>query len=117
MGELAKKSLERFSNKETVELWGKLFNALISNDTNNYRELQKEIEQKYYNEESARKHMEKHYDDLLRYNNSFYCHTLNNFTNLNYIKKIKECPINNTDFANSTNIVNSTNNINIPKSP
>ena len=117
MGELAKKSLERFSNKETVELWGKLFNALISNDTNNYRKLQKEIEQKYYNEESARKHMEKHYDALLRYNNSFNCHTLHNFTDLNYIKKITECPINNTNVANNTKIANSTDIINIPKKP
>ena len=102
MGELAKKSLDRYSNKETVELWGKLFNALLSNNITNFRKLQEEIEQKYYNEENARKHMQKHYNALLRYNNRFYCHTLDNFTDINYVKNIKECKINNTNISKSS---------------
>ena len=91
MGQFAKKSLDNYSNKETVELWGKLFEALLSNDINNYRNLQNEIEKKYYNEENAKIHMKKHYKALLRYNKNFTCHTLENFTNLQYIQNIKEC--------------------------
>ena len=40
MGDLAKQSLYKFSNQEIVELWGKLFNSLLSNDANDYRKLQ-----------------------------------------------------------------------------
>ena len=94
MGELAKNSLNNYSNKETVELWGRLFNSLLRNNINDYRELQNEIEKKYYNEEKAKIHMQKHYNALLKYNKNFTCHTLENFTNINYIKNIKECIIN-----------------------
>ena len=94
MGENAKKSLDKFSNKETVELWERLFRSLLRPDKSKYRELQKEIEKKYYNEESARKHMQKHYDALLRYNKKFSCHTLDNFTDIHYVKNIQECNMN-----------------------
>ena len=39
MGQWAKKSLNKFSNKEIIETWEKLFSALLSNDINNYRNL------------------------------------------------------------------------------
>ena len=91
MGQFAKKSLDNYSNNETVELWGRLFEALLSNDINNYRNLQNEIEKKYYNEENAKIHMKKHYRALLRYNKNFTCHTLEDFTNLQYIQNIKDC--------------------------
>ena len=94
MGEFAKKSLDNYSNKETVELWERLCKALLSSDRNDYKKLQEEIEKKYYNEESARKHMQKHYDALLRYNKKFSCHTLDNFTDIHYVKNIQECNMN-----------------------
>ena len=93
MGEYAKKSLNMFSNKETVKLWGRLFNSLLSEDKSKYRELQKEIENKYYNEEKAKEHMEKHYQALLRYNNTFSCHPLSDFVDPKKVKFIKECKI------------------------
>ena len=104
MGEKAKLSLNQFKNSETVELWGRLFNSLLEGKEA-YRKLQYEIENKYYNEERARKHMEKHYEDLLRYNKNFTCHSINNFTDINYIKKIEMCPFNITNHTNSSNII------------
>ncbi len=91
MGELAKKSLDVHSNKETLELWGRLFEALLSKDRNDYKKLQEEIEKKYYNEESARKHMQKHFNAALRFNKNFSCYTLDDFTNIDYIKNIRPC--------------------------
>ena len=48
MGELAKLSLDMFPNEKTIELWGKLFEALKEGDEK-FRDLQKEVENKYYN--------------------------------------------------------------------
>ena len=93
MGIFAKKSLDRFSNNETIGLWERLFHALLSKDINDYRKMQEEVEKKYYNEEIAKIHFQKHYDALLRYNKNYSCHTLENFTNLAYIQNIKECNI------------------------
>ena len=93
MGDYAKKSLKMFSNEKTVELWGKLFNSLLSEDIRKYRKLQKEIENKYYNEQKAKKHMEKHYQALLRYNNTFSCHPLSDFLDPKKVKFIEECNI------------------------
>ena len=62
MGKIAKESLNKFKNNETVEMWGRLFNSLLEGEEA-YRRLQNEIEKKYYNEESAREHAEKHYQD------------------------------------------------------
>ena len=91
MGEISKLSLNKYSNEETVEMWGKLFKTLLSEDRNDYREFQKEIENKYYNEKIAKKHIEKHFDALLRYNKNFTCYTLDNFLDPDFIKNIKEC--------------------------
>ena len=91
MGENAKKSLDKFSNKETVELWERLFRSLLYPDKSKYRELQKEIEKKYYNEESAKIHFEKHFQALLRYNSSLSCHYLDEFSDPQKVKFIKEC--------------------------
>lgn len=91
MGEISKLSLNKYSNEETVEMWGKLFKSLLSEDRNDYREFQKEIENKYYNEKIAKKHIEKHFDALLRYNKNFTCYTLDNFLDPDFIKNIKEC--------------------------
>ena len=103
MGEWSKLSLNQFSNNETVELWGRLFNALLEGE-GAYRKLQNEIENKYYNEERARLHMEQHYKDLLRFNKNFTCHTINNFTDINYVRNITMCPYN----TNSSTLLNQT---------
>ena len=44
MGALAKKSLDVFKNNETAELWGRLCDSLLSSDREDYRKLQKDIE-------------------------------------------------------------------------
>ena len=93
MGEYAKKSLDMFSNNETVYLWERLFRSLLSEDKNEYRKLQKEIENKYYNQEKAKEHVEKHYQSLLKYNNTFSCHSLDDFIDPKKVKYIKECEV------------------------
>ena len=97
MGEKAKESLNKYSNDEIVEIWGKLFRALLSNDTNEYRKLQNEIENKYYNEDEARIRMHRSYELLKRVNKNLTCHHVENFTDINYVKNIKLCNISNND--------------------
>ena len=48
----AKLSLNRFNNNDTINLWLKLFESL-DKGTQYYRNFQKEIDNKYYNEEKA----------------------------------------------------------------
>ena len=91
MGEEAKKSLDILKNNDTVDLWGRLCDSLLSNDRNDYRKIQEEIEKKYYNEERARKHLESQYNILLRADLNLTCHAFDNFTDINYIKKIEPC--------------------------
>ena len=91
MGREAKLSLNQFNNAETEKMWEKLFKSLLKGKKY-FRQFQKEIEDKYYDEEKARKRMEKRYRDVLRLYKNFTCHTLNDFTKLSYIKKIKPCP-------------------------
>ena len=95
MGKEAKLSLNQFNNADTEKLWEKLFISLLKGKQY-YRELQKEVEEKYYNEDIARKRMEKRYRDLLKLYKNFTCHTLNDFTNISYVKNIKGCPVNET---------------------
>ena len=104
MGEESKKSLDQFSNNETIILWERLFTALMEGE-NSYRKLQKEIEEKYYDEDKARERMEKRFRDLIRLNENFTCHSIMNFTDINYIKKVKMCPYNKTNNeSNSKNL-------------
>jgi len=107
MGEKAKLSLNQFKNNETVQLWGRLFDSLLEGEEA-YRNLQKEIEEKYYDEEKARQRVEKSYGYLLKYNSNFTCHSIMNFTDINYTKNIKQCPFNETLSPNKTNITNIT---------
>ena len=90
-GEEAKKSLDVVKNNETVELWGRLCDSLLSSDREDYRKLQNEIEKKYYNETRAREHLESQYNILLRNNFNLTCHSFDNFTDINYLKKITKC--------------------------
>ena len=91
MGEEAKKSLDVVKNNETVELWGRLCDSLLSSDREDYRKLQNEIEKKYYNEARARKHLESQYNILLNNNFNLTCHHFDNFTDINYLKNITKC--------------------------
>ena len=94
-GEEAKESLDVFKNSETVELWGRLCESLLSNDREDYRKLQDEIEKKYFNETRARQHLESHFNILVRNNFNITCHSFDNFTDINYLKNIQKCNITN----------------------
>ena len=93
MGEESKKSLNQFSNNETIFLWERLFTSLMEGKSS-YRKLQKEIESKYYDEKKARERMEKRFRDLIRLNENFTCHSIINFTDINYVRNVKMCPFN-----------------------
>ena len=96
IGKESKLSLNQFNNEDTAKLWEKLFATMMKGDKY-FRKFQKEIEKKYYDENKARERMEKRYRDLLRLNKNFTCHNLNDFTNIKYVRYIKECPYNNTN--------------------
>ena len=100
-GKEAKLSLDMYNNNDTVILWEKLINSLI-NGTEEYKKLQKEVERKYYNEELAKAHLEKHYKYGQKFNEKFICHTFENFTTLSYINYVDNCPIENETNANTT---------------
>ena len=102
MGEESKKSLDQFSNNETILLWERLFSSLMEG-VPSYRKLQKEIEDKYYNPEKARERMEKRFRDLIRLNKNFTCHSIINFTDINYVKKVKMCTFNKTENKDNNN--------------
>ena len=103
MGEISKKSLDVFKNNETVELWGRLCESLLSNDRNEFRELQRDIERKYYNEAKARQHLESQFNIHIRQNINLTCHTFDNFLDINYIKNIKPCNFTNLAKNNTNN--------------
>ena len=113
MGELSKLSLNMFKNNETVRTWERLFDALIDDkdDKKKFHDLQKEIQDKYYNEERAIIHIEKHFRDAKRYNPNITCFSLENFTNLQYIKNISKCKILNDTINNTNNITTNSNRI------
>ena len=91
MGKEAKLSLNQFNNVETEKMWEKLFKSLLKGNRY-FRQYQKEVEDKYYDEDKARQRMEKRFRDLQRLYKNFSCYTLNDFTKLSYVKKIKPCP-------------------------
>ena len=101
-GEEAKKSLEMFKNNETVEIWGRLCDALLSNNSENYRKLQNEMKKKYYNEVEARQNLESHYNILLQNDFNLTCHSFDNFTDINYLRKIQKCNITNNANNNTS---------------
>ena len=103
MGEISKKSLDVFKNNETVELWGRLCDSLLSNDRNDFRKLQNYIENKYYKEAKAREHLESQFHLLVKKNVNLTCLNFDNFLDINYIKKIKPCNITQHVVANGTN--------------
>ena len=92
-GEESKLSLNNFfNNNGTIEMWDKLFNALLG-DKDDYKRLQEEVEKKYYNETVAKARLEKHYLFGQQFNEYFRCHSFENFTNLTYLNNIEACPV------------------------
>ena len=91
MGEYAKKSMNKYSNQEIILIWEKLFKSLTNPDINEYRNLQKEIEKKYYKEEKVKSRIIKSYEHIKKINNNLVCHTLDNFANPNYLQTISVC--------------------------
>ena len=90
MGKEAKKSLDRFTNEGTTNLWGRLFTSLKSGE-NEYQKFRKEIINEFYNPKIAQEHMEQQFEYLKMYNSIFKCHSIQNFTNLTYINNIEVC--------------------------
>ena len=91
-GKEAKLSLDMYKNSETIETWGRLFRSLLRGE-NAYHEFQQKIEHKYYNEKVAMERIKRHYHYAQQFNKHFKCHSFENFTDLNYLKKIKVCQI------------------------
>ena len=91
MGAIAKKSLDVFRNNETVELWGRLCDSLLSSDREDYRKLQKDIEKKYYNEQKAREHLESQFYILTKQNINFSCINFDDYINMTYLRNITPC--------------------------
>ena len=100
MGKESKLSLNQFNNADTEKLWEKLFIALLKGKKY-FRELQKEIEEKYYDEDKARERMEKRFRDVNKLYKNFSCYTLNDFTNINYVRNIQPCSNNITENKNN----------------
>ena len=88
----AKESLKRFSNKETAEKWCKLFEVLVNNDMEGYKKLQEStFDKKYYDDESARSHLEYSWKKGQMFNRYFCCHDFNDMLNITYVNSIKGC--------------------------
>ena len=102
-GEEAKKSLDVFKIDDVVNLWGRLCDSLLSSDREDYRKLQREMENKYYNEKKAREHLESQYNILLKQKLNLTCHSFDNFTDINYLRHIKKCNLSNTFNENNNN--------------
>jgi len=93
-GKESKLSLNNYiNNNETIEMWDRLFSSLISDNAEDYKEFQKEVENKFYNESLAKKHLEKQYHYAQQFNEYFKCHSFENFTTLDYINNIEACPV------------------------
>ena len=90
-GEEAKLSFNNFlNNKQIITMWDKFFYSL-NNNNEDYEIFQKEIENKYYNEILAKRHLYKHFTYAQKFNKYFRCHSFENFTSGKYINNISAC--------------------------
>ena len=87
----SKLSMNKFSNRETIEKWDRLFTVLINNDIVEYKKLQEYTFERYYDEEKARSHLEMAWNKGRIYNRVFCCHEFKDMLNLDYLNKIKNC--------------------------
>ena len=108
MGEISKKSLDVFKNNETVEIWERLCDSLLSSDRNEFKKLQYDIEKKYYNETKAREHLESQFNILIRQHINLTCLKFDNLLNVNYLKNIKPCNFTELEKTNNNKTYNKT---------
>ena len=88
----SKDSMKRISNNETIYKWIKLFDVLINNDINEYKKLQEyTFDKRYYDENTARDHLESNWKQGQIFNKYFCCHNFNDMLNITYINNIKGC--------------------------
>ena len=88
----AKESMKLMSTNDTIYKWTKLFEVLINNDTEGYKKLQEyTFDKKYYDEDSAREHLESNWKRGQIFNKYFCCHDFNDMLNITYINNIKGC--------------------------
>ena len=90
MGKEAKESLSMFNNNKTTKMWEKLFNSLQSGERD-FQRYRKAVKKRYYNMNIAKKHLEKQFEYIKRYNKFLRCYTLDDFTNLEKINTIQLC--------------------------
>ena len=86
-----KKSLENYSNSETVNKWDRLFSILNKDDSVAYKKLQEYTYDKYYDEEKAKERLESSYNFGIKYNKFFECHCFNDMINFIYLNHLEEC--------------------------
>ena len=64
----------------------------MNNDIEGYKKLQEyTFEKKYYDDESAREHLEYNWNKGKEYNPYFCCHNFEDMLNITYINEIKPC--------------------------
>ena len=91
-GREAKLSFNNFlNNKQITKIWDRFFHYLIYNNQD-FKTFQKEVEDKYYNEILAKRHLYKHFSYAQKFNKYFRCHSFEDLTSLKYINNIEACP-------------------------
>jgi hypothetical protein len=86
-----KKSLNDYSNSETINKWDRLFSILNKDDSIAYEQIQEYTYENYYDEEKAKERLESNYNFGIKYNKYFECHSFNDMINLSYINHIEGC--------------------------
>ena len=89
----AKYSLDMFKNNETTLMWEELFDSLMKGNSE-FKKFQQKVEDKYYNETLAKYRLKKHYKYAQQFNKIISCHSFDQFTDIEYLKTLSECPIN-----------------------
>ena len=88
----AKESMKRISDNEILYKWIKLFEVLLNDDMEGFKKLQEmTFDKKYYDEETAREHLESNWKQGQIFNKYFCCHDFNDMLNITYINNIKSC--------------------------
>ena len=94
-GQESKLSLNNFeTNEEKIQMWDNLIQSMI-NGEEEFKYLQLKTEQKYYDEVSAKEHIQKHFKYAQQFNKYISCHSFEDFTTLEYLNNIEVCKIDN----------------------
>ena len=87
----AKESMKRISDNEILYKWIKLFEVLLNDDMEGFKKLQElTFDKKYYDEETAREHLESNWKQGQIFNKYFCCHDFNDILNITYINNKKK---------------------------